>query len=184
MKFSVIIPAYNDSATMDRTIQSALEQSRQRFVFLVLDDGSTVDTHLRLLRYHPQVTTFHRPNGGLSRARNFLCSKTSGDVIAMLDADDLWHPRYLELQEQILTAYPTAVASITRNQAFRREEEVNWSKAPDDIVLDSRLLSPVEFLREYNEKVINFSPEFLLPAETNGRDDGRGAVPGRTEGNG
>jgi glycosyltransferase involved in cell wall biosynthesis len=160
MKFSVIIPAYNAAATIDRTIESVLNQSHRPFEILVLDDGSTDETFELLKRYQSRLTVFRRANGGLSSARNFLCARTAGDIVAMLDADDLWHPRYLELQERMFTVYPHAVGSITRYQPFRAEEEVVWSPFPNDVKFDSQLLEPVDFLRIYSQRGINFLPSF------------------------
>ncbi len=185
MKFSVIIPAYNAAMTIDRTVQSVLNQTHPAFEILALDDGGHDDTFARLQSYHPRVTSFRRPNGGLASARNFLCGKASGEFLAFLDSDDLWHPRYLELQAKLFARYPTAVASITRHSPFRGNEAVIWPDFPSDVTKHGKLLEPLDFLRLYNKMVLHYLPSFcclprrilektgkeLFPSELRGAED-------------
>jgi glycosyltransferase involved in cell wall biosynthesis len=126
MKVSVIIPAYNAAKTIDASIRSVLNQSLSPFEILALDDGSSDDTFARLQAYQPLVNVFRTSNKGLSNARNYLCSRARGDVMAFLDADDVWHPRYLQTQTLMLTANRRAVASFTRYLVFRDGSTPNW----------------------------------------------------------
>ena len=98
MKICVIIPAYNASATIDATIQSVLDQTHLADEILVVDDGSTDDTFARLSAYGSKIKVFRQPNQGVACARNFLCHQATGDLVAFLDADDVWHPDYLKTQ--------------------------------------------------------------------------------------
>jgi glycosyltransferase involved in cell wall biosynthesis len=157
MKFSVLIPAYNAAATVDSTIQSVLKQTLPPFEILVVDDGSKDDTLARLKRYEPRITVFPVANAGVSPARNLLCSSSRGDILAFLDADDVWHPTYLEKQAEALSAHPEAVASYARFTMFRKDEDLVWPEPAAKPVVE--VLAPLEFFR-----VLNHNPMFYIPS--------------------
>lgn len=99
---SVIIPAYNASATICRAIKSILDQTHQATEIIVVDDGSTDMTSKLVATEYPQVHLFQQSNQGASVARNFGASKATSKWISFLDADDFWLPYKLELQIKIL----------------------------------------------------------------------------------
>ncbi len=103
VRVSVVIPTYNRGASIAPTIESVLAQDLppEAFEIIIVNDGSTDETGAFLdARYgqNPRVRTFHIPNGGVARARNFGLEQARGEFIAFLDHDDLWLPRKLRLQ--------------------------------------------------------------------------------------
>lgn len=96
---SVIVPAYNAERTLAETLDCVVRQSRQPLEVIVVDDGSK-DNTAQLARAYadrlPGLKVIVVENGGVSRARNIAMAEARGDVIAPLDADDLWHETYLE----------------------------------------------------------------------------------------
>jgi glycosyltransferase involved in cell wall biosynthesis len=101
---SVIIPTYNSATLVTAAVESALAQTVQPSEVIIIDDGSTDDTRQRLSTY--RVRYLHQPNQGVAAARNLGLRQASGDLIAFLDADDVWHPRKLELQIAAIEADP------------------------------------------------------------------------------
>jgi teichuronic acid biosynthesis glycosyltransferase TuaG len=99
---SVIMPAYNAVATIGRSIDSVLEQTRRDLELIVVDDCSTDSTAALVedyVRADPRVRLFRQiPNAGVAAARNAGIEHAQGDYVAFLDSDDWWHPRKLELQ--------------------------------------------------------------------------------------
>ncbi len=71
-----------------------------------MDDGSTDDTPQRLAPYMDRICYVRQPNGGVAAARNTGIARAQGDLIAFLDADDVWHPRKLEWQTRAMAANP------------------------------------------------------------------------------
>lgn len=106
MRISVVIPAYNAAAFVGEAVRSVLAQSRPADEVIVVDDGSTDDTAARLAEFGPPVRAVRQANGGVSSARNRGVREATGDLIAFLDADDVWHPRKLEMQVPALLADP------------------------------------------------------------------------------
>lgn len=103
---SVVIPAFNSGQWIEQAIDSVLSQSVPPMEILVVDDGSTDDTVARVARYGERVTCVSQPNRGVAAARNRGLRKARGEMIALLDADDVWHPRKLEGQISVLHANP------------------------------------------------------------------------------
>jgi glycosyltransferase involved in cell wall biosynthesis len=95
--YSVIIPYYNKSAYIIRCIDSVLRQAFAAYEIIVVDDGST-DNGIELIseKYGQLITIYSQKNQGVSAARNAGISQAKYDYVALLDADDTWHPQYLE----------------------------------------------------------------------------------------
>src|SRR5580658_2014305 len=92
LKVSVIIPAFNSARTISATLDSVLAQVRPADEILVMNDGSTDETSEILESYKSLVQVFRQENSGLAAARNALFRRATGDLVAFLDADDIWHP--------------------------------------------------------------------------------------------
>ncbi len=104
-KASIIIPAYDAAAYVAEAIHSALAQTWPDKEIIVVDDGSS-DATAALAESIAGVTCLRQANGGVSHARNTGVRHSSGDLIAFLDADDVWHPGKLEAQVRLLERYP------------------------------------------------------------------------------
>jgi glycosyltransferase involved in cell wall biosynthesis len=95
---SVIIPAYNQGQFVRSSVECALAQTYHPAEVIVINDGSTDDTERRLEPFLTRITYISQSNAGLSAARNAGIRQANGEWIALLDADDLWHPQKLEMQ--------------------------------------------------------------------------------------
>jgi glycosyltransferase involved in cell wall biosynthesis len=98
---SVIIPAYNAAGFINRSIQSAINQTYQHLEIIVVDDGSTDQTREILSAFEARIRWFTQPNQGPSAARNAGFKASTGDLIAFLDADDFWFPEKIEKQVEV-----------------------------------------------------------------------------------
>lgn len=96
---SVIIPAYNSAKFLAESIRSVLDQTFQDFELIVVDDGSTDNTHEIVSDFaSPKIKYLYQKNQGPPTARNAGIRASAGRYIAFLDADDLWLPAKLEYQ--------------------------------------------------------------------------------------
>ena len=95
MRLSIIIPCYNVESTLHKCVQSILTQLPDETEVILVDDGSTDATGLlteRISAENVAVRVFHKPNGGLSDARNYGIVKACGDYLTFVDSDDLLAP--------------------------------------------------------------------------------------------
>jgi len=99
---SVVIPAYNAEAYIEAAVESVLAQAFRDFELIVVDDGSTDSTAVRLGAYGDALRCLRQPNGGVSQARNRGVEASRGRLVAFLDADDVWLPEKLGMQTSLL----------------------------------------------------------------------------------
>jgi glycosyltransferase involved in cell wall biosynthesis len=104
---SVIIPTYNYARYLPEAIDSALGQTHAPLEIIVVDDGSTDETPQVLARYGAKIRAIRQINQGVAAARNTGVAAARGEYVALLDSDDLWMPRKLELQIARFDADPT-----------------------------------------------------------------------------
>jgi len=98
MRVSVIIPAFNNAKTLSSTVDSALRQTRPAEEIVIVDDGSTDRTAEIAASLPPPVRFFRQENQGAAVARNRAIAESRGELLAFLDADDLWVPEKLAVQ--------------------------------------------------------------------------------------
>jgi glycosyltransferase involved in cell wall biosynthesis len=103
---TVVIPVFNGGQFIANAIDSALGQTVPPTQIIVINDGSTDDTNARLLPYRDRLTLIDQANQGAAAARNAGLRIATGEFIAFLDADDVWHPRKLEIQLQLMLRRP------------------------------------------------------------------------------
>lgn len=101
---SVIIPTYNRANLIKRTIKSVLDQTLSPKEILICDDGSTDNTLSVIKSFKDKrikwIPGIHTGHPGITR--NMGIKKSSGNWLAFLDSDDVWHPNKLEKQMQLL----------------------------------------------------------------------------------
>lgn len=104
---SVVIPAYNAAATLDETLRSVRSQTHRALEIIVVDDGSTDRTRMVAERHAAvdhRVQVISQANAGVAAARNTGWNRARSELIAFIDADDLWAPTKIERQVQALLA--------------------------------------------------------------------------------
>src|SRR5262245_31623849 len=114
-RVSVIVPAYNAAATIERTISSVRNQTYANLEVLVVDDGSTDETAAIIQRFanvDRRVRLLQKSNGGLVSARNHGIAHASGEFIAPIDADNLWHPEKLVKRVALMRERGTRVGLV------------------------------------------------------------------------
>lgn len=99
IKVSVVVPVYNAENYLGKCVESLLQQTLDEIEILLIDDGSTDDS-LKICRSFQErdnkVVVFHKPNGGVSSARQFGIEHAHGEYIIHADSDDWVAPNMLE----------------------------------------------------------------------------------------
>lgn len=132
---SVIIPIYNAEAVLGETIDSVLGQTYKDFELLLIDDGSTDKSPAICDAYacrDNRVKVFHKPNGGVSSARNVGLDHARGEFIAFVDNDDCMYPEFLETMvghigdfDYLLASYVEGGAEDKKNrEVVKRQSDV------------------------------------------------------------
>lgn len=103
-KVSVIIPAYNIAPYIIETLNSVFAQTYKDYEIIIVNDGSkdTKDLEIALEPFFDKIIYAEQTNAGASVARNSAISLARGELLAFLDGDDIWLPRFLESQINFL----------------------------------------------------------------------------------
>ena len=106
---SVLITAYNYGRFIEESIDSVLAQDfpRDQVEILIVDDGSTDDTAERVKKYGSSITYLHKENGGQASALNHGLERAGGEIVALLDADDLFLPGKIAYLADIFARDPS-----------------------------------------------------------------------------
>ena len=174
LKLSVIIPTYNRAQTIERALQSVLNQvlpgAIESMEIIVVDDGSTDETRLKLEPFANKIKYLHQQNQGVSVARNHGIEVAAGNWIALLDSDDEWLPNKLLKQFGALESSGLLIChtqetwirnGVRVNQKHKHQKSGGWifeqclplcAMSPSSILISNKVF----------EAVGNFDPK--LPA--------------------
>lgn len=107
--FSVIIPVYNVEKYLPQCVESVLTQSFENIEVILVDDGSPDNCPVicdEFARKDSRVQVIHKPNGGVSDARNHGIWAATGEYLLFLDSDDYWDdPEALEIIHSRINQY-------------------------------------------------------------------------------
>lgn len=110
---SVIVPIYNVEAYLDRCVKSILTQTYTNLEIFLVDDGSPDrcgEMCDEYARQDSRIKVIHKPNGGVSDARNAALDVSTGDYIACVDGDDTVSPDYIETMYSLTIKYGCELA--------------------------------------------------------------------------
>lgn len=140
MRISIVIPLYHSTPTLQRAIDSVLAQTHAAYeIILVVDDGTdythfVTDARIRLL-------STQTVGAGAGFARNVGIDAATGDAIALLDADDAFHPDRLASLAPLVKKYGAAFSGT------RYIDDVNGMELPNiNYIYEKDCLNPTELL--------------------------------------
>lgn len=134
---SIIIPTYNRADYLPRAINSVLEQTFEDFELIIVDDASTDETPQIVRRYTDDRIHYiqFEENQGANAARNAGIRAADGEFIALLDSDDAFRPRHLEVTTDRLQCAPSECAGVFTSFAYIKDGEMfNVSYVPEGII--------------------------------------------------
>ena len=110
---SVVVPVYKVEPYLERCIRSIIGQTYENLEIILVDDGSPDQCGAicdRFAQEDTRIKVYHKPNGGLSDARNYGVNRASGTYIAFIDSDDYISPHYIEYLYQLMVKYDADVS--------------------------------------------------------------------------
>jgi len=172
IKVTVIIPCFNHGKSIDRAVNSVLNQTFQNFEIIIINDGSNIEkTNTKLSNYaKPKTKVIQISNQGPSVARNTGIQEARGEYILPLDADDTIENTYLEKAVKILDENNNVSIvccnhrSILNYVLFKRVSYISCDyKFPECLLFRSKYLFTVAsfFRRSDWEKVGGFNENMI-----------------------
>ena len=125
MSISVVIPAYNASRYIGEAIESVLSQTEKANEIIVVDDCSTDNTAQVVKSFGSDVSLFrNHQNRGPGYCRNLGVSRCHSDLIAFLDADDVWLPHHLSVMQGLLCSHPSAAMAFGPVRSYACSDDI------------------------------------------------------------
>jgi glycosyltransferase involved in cell wall biosynthesis len=157
-----VIPCYRCAAKVRRAVASVASQSLLPTELILVDDGSGDDTLAALSALREEfgsdwIKVVSLPeNSGAGDARNAGWKTASGRYIAFLDADDVWHPRKIEIQHAFMEAHTDIALSGHGHRQIKEGELVSGAlESPGfrdisfrDLLLSNRFVTPSVMVRD------------------------------------
>lgn len=127
---SVVIPVFNGALYLAQAIRSVLAQHGVPLEIVVVDDGSDDESGEIARQFGPPVRCLRQTNAGIAGARNAGIRASTGELLAFLDADDLWTPDRLPAQAARLAARPEVDCVFGLVEHFRDPGASSRYEAP------------------------------------------------------
>jgi len=171
IRFSIVIPAYNASQFINRTLDSLANQTYTHYEIVITNDGSTDNTEeiIRQFIVSHKTLPIHlvsQKNKGIASARNNGIFRAQGNYIAFLDADDCWYQNKLEKVIETIRNNPQVDVIYhdemeIRNSGEKRQSQYGKVKDPayDELLFNGNKLSTSATVikRELVQKLGGFS---------------------------
>lgn len=135
-QISVIVPVYNVEKWLDRCVASVVGQTYADFELLLVDDGSSDGCGNMCeswAKKDSRICVFHKPNGGLSDARNFGLEHARGAFITFIDSDDWVEPDYLSYLLSLFEEVPDA--GFAEGSIFEDRDDVSHIRDDTEVVM-------------------------------------------------
>lgn len=133
---SCVVTVYNGERFLAEAIDSVLDQTYSNRECIVVDDGSTDRSAGIIARYGQRVRCVRQPNAGPGAALNLGLHHATGQFLAFLDCDDLWHPGKLERQVAVLEENPDLQGCVARVRNFL-DPSIEAPAVPAGVDLDA-----------------------------------------------
>ena len=128
---SVVIPVYNKRSYVARPIRSVLTQTHKSYETIVVDNGSTYGSDEVVQTFaDPHILPLKKQNPGRRSARNVGICQSKYEYIAFLDADDEWHPSYLQSIAAAINCYVDHQIGIYTVISDRRNSDYTLPALP------------------------------------------------------
>jgi glycosyltransferase involved in cell wall biosynthesis len=147
---SIVIPAYNVAQFISETLATVFAQTFTDFEVIIVNDGSpdTEEFERALQPYIDRICYLKQENRGASAARNTGLRVARGELIAFLDADDLWAPNYLAEQLRFLSEQGCDLVCADAN--YFGDAVATKQTYMDSLMADAPPEGPVTFLELVN----------------------------------
>lgn len=170
---SIIIPVYKVEVFLERCVYSVMAQTYQKLEIILVDDGSPDscgDICEKLAGKDERISVYHKPNGGLSDARNYGVARSCGKYICFIDSDDFVAPNYVEYLLNLMNKHDadiscccmvkteTDTAAFCENKDLPAELVLTGKKACKRLVGDLDNVLVTAWGKLYKSEIVKMYP--------------------------
>ncbi len=132
---SVIIPVYNTKRYLKTCVESVLNQTYKELEIVLVDDGSTDGSDKMCNEYQKKddrIIVIHKPNGGLSSARNRGLDICTGEYVTFVDSDDYIDSDFIEYTVELAKKHNAKLAVCAHNEKNEHGKPKNFGKGQEE----------------------------------------------------
>lgn len=149
MKISVITITYNSEKTVEDTLKSVVEQTCEDLEYIIIDGGSTDNTLQIVEKYRDRIAVVvSEKDAGISDAFNKGIKKATGDIIAIINSDDLLLPGALKMIEDTLKPETDVLYGNAIMFGNDRQDSISTPMSLDQFKYRMAVLHPATFVRK------------------------------------
>ena len=130
--FSIVVPAYNASNVIEKTVDSLLNQSFRHYEIIVVNDGSEDNTKEILNKYKEKISIVDQKHQGPEVARNNGINIANGEYIVCFDSDDILYPYALEVYYRVINYFCKPPLLISKMKYSKSYDEFNFGTWNED----------------------------------------------------
>ncbi len=167
---SVVVPIYNVERYLHRALDSILSQTHKNWEAILVDDGSTDSSGNIAEEYAASDQRFkviHKPNGGLSDARNAGMQHITGEYLIFLDSDDFLHPQLMELCLQAIKRDDSDLVAFTYDHYYRTRNLIGHFLHLPDSTPRYRFYNNPTYL--VTDNIFDYATEYSHPKDIDRR---------------
>jgi glycosyltransferase involved in cell wall biosynthesis len=167
---SVVVTTYNQEKYICETLESVFAQTYPHYEVIVVDDGSTDGTAAAVRSFGTRLRYVYQDNQGVAGARNTGVAQARGELIALLDGDDLWHPEKLRVQVEAFLKHPDAGLVAVDIEQFD-ENRIMWPSLltavlePDSVFRADEIVTASLYQELLRGNRIGTTSSVMIPAE-------------------
>jgi len=158
MFFSIIIPCYKVEQYLHQCVDSVLAQTYENYEVILVDDGSPDGSPAICDEYgrkSSKVKVIHKPNGGLSDARNAGLDLAQGEYVIFLDSDDWWdNKEALRMIDACIKESGADIVIIGKKKYFSQENRYGDERIPQKCDNVSSTLTNEQIIQQYMQRNI------------------------------
>lgn len=161
---SLVVPCHNQSAFITETLESVLRQTFGDWECIVVDDGSTDDSHAIIEQFAQRDSRFihlTKANGGVAAARNHGFERAQGTLFVPLDGDDKLHPDFLMRAVERFSAQPDTDLVHCQTKRFGATNKV-WrlpEYSYEKLLWQNMIVNTSMFRRDAFQRAGGYAPE-------------------------
>ncbi len=137
---SIVVPIYNIEKYINRCVQSLIHQTYEGLQIILVNDGSTDSSGQKceeLRKLDNRIEVYHKPNGGLSDARNYGMKKCHGEYLFFIDGDDYLPTSAIERLVRLIRETDSDIAIGNMVRTSRESDDYNHDERVQTRIMNS-----------------------------------------------
>ena len=148
-KISIVTPSYNQAEYLEHTIQSVLGQGYPNLEYIIIDGGSTDGSVDIIKKYESQLAYWiSERDNGMYEAIQKGFDKSTGEIMAWINSDDMYHPKSLFVVAELFNLFPDVQWLTGANTTFNEKGQCVYATSPTNLTKFDIYQKRIEWIQQ------------------------------------